>query len=122
MNGHNGAVDLAQYLPKAPQDPRLSRTKIMVLDLGFITALLQLDGQGLLKMEGWPPGAIVAAWSTRQAMTQEGQMIDQLVLVLHHPDFPVVLGKEPPQIQLAYQATRLNDFLRPEDDPLPEEA
>lgn len=42
-----------------PQDPRLSRIKLLVLDVKFLITLLQLDGSYLVKMAGWPAGCVV---------------------------------------------------------------
>ena len=95
------APGLAKLGLAPPVDPRLLRTKMVLVDLGVLIGLLQLDGTKIVRMEGWPEGAEVVGWRLENARQKDGSIVPRVVLILHHPDFPVVLagpnGSMPPQ-------------------------
>src|SRR3990167_3077839 len=102
-----GVTDLAKLGLKPPSDPRLLHVKQVVVDFPILASLLRLDGAKLLKMEGWPEGADCINGRIQIAMTAQGQPVAQVVLLLYHKDFPLVLAGQPvPQCHITINLKR----------------
>jgi len=105
-NGHTGVVDLAKLGIQPPVDPRLQRVKIVAVDVAFLAALLQMDGTFALKMTGWPEGAVRLGTRLGYGLTPDGKRVERLEMIIHHPDFPVVLTS-PEALVIHYQRVEM---------------
>ena len=105
-NGHSGVVDLAKLGLAPPADPRLQRVKIIAVDIAFLAALLQMDGSFALKMTGWPEGAVRLATRLGYGLASNGKRVERLEMIIHHPDFPVVLS-QPEAVVIHYDRVEI---------------
>ena len=87
------------HRPGAPlraQDPRLSRCKIAKIPLDKIIWLMTMNGEFGVEMTGWPKGAKVIG----AKIESQPPYTSNLVMVLYHPEFPLVLDGKPETIKI----------------------
>lgn len=87
MNNHKGLPTIT--------DPRLTRIRFCYTDLRFLAALLQMDGTKAYRLEGFPAGALIVGATVEVLTSPQGQPLPAVKLILHHPDWPVVLTTVP---------------------------
>jgi len=105
-----GVIDLAELTKPHDilRDTRADRVKLMPVSVGFITQLLQLDGETLLKMEGWPEDGVVLGARLMPLRASSGENVVHLVLTVHAPSFPVVPPNTiPPTINIRWERLAL---------------
>ena len=111
-NGHAPPLDFAKLGLTRPADPRLERVKLVRVDLAVLAALLQQDGTYALRTTGWPKGAPIVGSRIEQGLTKDGKAVIQVVLLLHHPSFPVVLT-QPSEITVRIE--KLTELVSPSE-------
>ncbi len=104
MAGGNGLRGLAPELAKRgvviPADPRLLRLKAVAVTIRLLASFLTMDGTFAVKMEGWPEGAETMGLIMGQLDSGE----PAVMLLLHHPSFPLVeTGKVPPLLGISWR-------------------
>ncbi len=103
-------IDLGKFT--APiRDARLARSRVIPVDIQFITRLLQLDGSVVLSFEGWPPQGEVLAYKFGFGQHHEtGALIPRLELVVYSPTFPAVpTGVSPGLQEIRYTARQIDE-------------
>ncbi len=105
-------IDLGKFTaPARPvRDPRLARSRVIPVDIGFITRLLQLDGTVVLTFNGWPPQGDVLDYKFGFGQDQEtGKLVPRIELLVYSPVFPAAASNVTPAFHEIHYDARLID-------------